>query len=57
LSMLCSAARKITMAEPNCQQRSRVMVKSALVGSPNQLTGSIPNHASTMFTSPSVAKM
>src|SRR5690606_13752924 len=51
----CSAARKMTIAEPNCQTRSRVTDISASDGSPSQFTGSKPNTPIKLFSRPSMA--
>lgn len=51
----CSAARKMTIAEPNCQTRSRVTDISASEGSPSQLTGSKPSTPIKLFSRPSIA--
>ncbi|MNN71269.1 hypothetical protein D3C81_1871890 [compost metagenome] len=51
----CSAARKITIAEPNCHTRSNVTDINAREGSPNQLIGSIPKTPIKLFSSPSMA--
>jgi len=51
----CSAARKMTIAEPNCQTRSRVTDISAREGSPSQLMASMPKTARKLFSRPSMA--
>ena len=51
----CSAARKMTIAEPNCQTRSRVTDISASDGSPSQLIGSSPKTPIKLFSRPSMA--
>ncbi len=51
----CNAAKKITMAEPNCHTRSNVTEVNASDGSPSQLIASNPKTPIKLLSKPSIA--